>query len=309
MSEFAPRELSAAEGATSAPRVEQPFAPRVEQPLAPRAEQPPAFREDLPVPEPWSRTLWEVVKPLPLSFGLMYGVMRLIGPGDIFDVRWFVTMGGLFTVQGVLQRRKGMFHSQGLIAFGALTLGVAALITGIALFDPDKTAVVMGLVFGAFGGISLVAGFRARALERERAARLDADAIDAAPIEGAMPVAILRARIQRFKEQASSRVNKMIFAGFASVLGVTMGALAFGEKLGFSDPVYMGFFLFFWAGIGGVMWYGAHVTRKLAHEAGLECPACKRPLIGTLGSQRLMSQLEDLGRCPQCAARITLEVL
>lgn len=301
MSERAPREEASADGAS--------LARRVEQPLVPRAEQPPAFREDLPVPEPWSRTLWEVVKPLPLSLGLIYGGLHLLGPDAVPKWNWFLWMGGFFTVQGVFQRRKGMFHSQSLIAFGALTLGVAAIITVAALFESDKSPVVMGLVFGAFGALALLAGFRARALERERAARLEAEASDAAPIEGAMPVATLRARVQRFKDRMSSRANKVLFAGFAGVLGVTMGALTFGERLGFPDSAYMGFFLFFWAGIGGVMLYGGHVTRRLAHEEGLDCPACKRPLISTLGSQRLMAQLEDLGRCPQCAARITVEVL
>jgi hypothetical protein len=308
VSEFAPREESATEGAVNAPRVEPSLAPRVEQPLARREGQPLAFREDLPVPEPWSKTIWEVVKPLPLSLGLMYGIMHLVMPNDVQDWRWFLQMGGFFAVMGVFQRRKGTFHSQGLLAFGALTLGAAVLIMGFALLDPDRTALAMGLIFAVFGGISLVAGFRARVLERERTARLEADAIDAAPIEGAMPVATLRARMQRFKERMS-RVNKVIFAGFASVLGVTFGTLIFGERLGFSDPAYMGVFLFFWAGLGGVMWYSSRVTRKLAREAELECPACTRPLVSTLGSQRLMTQLEDLGRCPQCAARITLEVL
>jgi hypothetical protein len=308
VSEFAPREASAAEGASSAPRVEQPLAPRVEQPLAPRVEQPLAFREDLPVPEPWSKTIWEVVKPLPLSLGLMYGLMHLLVPDDPQGWKWYLWMGGFFAVQGVFQRRKGMYHSQGLLAFGALTLGVAVLIMGFALLDPDQTALAMGLIFAVLGGISLVAGVRARVLEQERATRLDADAVDAAPLEGAMPIATLRTRMQRFRERMS-RANKVLFGGFASVLGVTFGTLTFGESLGFSDPAYMGVFLFFWAGLGGVMWYGSHVTRKLAHEAELVCPACTRPLVSTLGSQRLMAQLEDLGRCPQCAARITLEVL
>jgi hypothetical protein len=289
--------------------VEQPLAPRVEQPLTRREGQPPAFREDLPVPEPWSKTIWEVVKPLPLSLGLMYGMMRLVMPDEVQDWKWFVQMGGFFAAMGVFQRRKGMYHSQGLIGFGAVTLGAAALITVSALFGPDKADALMGLVFGALGAASLVAGFRARTLERERAARLESDTADAAPIEGAIPVATLRARIQLYKERSSSRSQKWTFGGLASVIGVTIGALLFGERLGFSDPAYMGVFLFFWAGIGGTMWYSSRVMRDLAHEAGLECPACKRPLISTLGSQRLMAQLEDLGRCPQCAARITLEVL
>lgn len=309
MSEFAPREESATEGAVNAPRVAPSLAPRVEQPLTQREGQPPAFREDLPVPEPWSKTIWEVVKPLPLSLGLMYGMMRLVMPDEVQDWKWFVQMGGFFGAMGVFQRRKGMYHSQGLIAFGALVVAAAVVITGTALFDEDKSVAVMGLVFGAFGVASLVAGFRARALERERAARLESDTADAAPIDGAMPVATLRERIQRYKERSSSRSQKWTFGGLASVIGVTIGALLFGERLGFSDPAYLGVFLFFWAGIGGTMWYSGRVMRELAHEAGLECPACKRPLISLLGSQRLMTQLEDLGRCPQCAARITLEVL
>ena len=124
-----------------------------------------------------------------------------------------------------------------------------------------------------------------------------------------MPVATLRARIQLYKERSLSRSQKWTFGGLASVIGVTIGALLFGERLGFSDPAYTGVFMFFWAGIGGTMWYSSRMMRQLATEAGLECPACKRALISTLGSQRLMAQLEDLGRCPQCAARITQEVL
>lgn len=309
MSEFAPREESATEGAVNAPRVEPSLAPRVEQPLIRPAGQPPAFREDLPVPEPWSRTIWEVVKPLPLSLGLMYGMMRLVMPDEVQSWKWYLQMGGFFAMMGVFQRRKGMYHSQGLIAFGALVGAAAVVITGTALFDGDKSVALMGLVFGAFGAASLVAGFRARTLERERAARLEADTTDAAPIDGAMPIATLRARIQKFRERSASRGNKWTFGGLASVIGVTIGALLFGDRLGFSDPAYLGVFLFFWGGIGGTLWYSSRLTRELAHEAELDCPACKRPLISTLGSQRLMTQLEDLGRCPQCAARITLEVL
>ncbi len=301
MSEFKPREDTAAEGA--------PFAPRAEQPLVARGEQSPAFREDLPVPESWSKTIWEVVKPLPLSMGLMYGLMHLVMPDEAMGWRWFAQMGGFFAAMGVFQRRKGMFHSQGLLVFGALTGGAAALIAGTALFAGDKSVALMGVIFGVFGAVSLIAGFRARTLERERAARLDAERSADGPIDGALPVATLRERLQRFRTRSASGAIKRTFAGLAAVIGGTIGALLFGERLGFSDNAYVGVFLFFWAGIGGTMWYGSRITRALAREEKLECPACRRPLVGMLGSQRLLSQLEDLGRCPQCAARITVEVL
>jgi hypothetical protein len=114
--------------------------------------------------------------------------------------------------------------------------------------------------------------------------------------------------VQRFKERMS-RSNKKLIAGFVSVLGVSFGGLTVGEWLGWPDSAYMGLFFFFWAGLGGVMWYSSRVMREAAKESELECPACTRPLVNLLGSQRLSAQLEDLGRCPQCAARITLEVL
>jgi len=302
VSELAPREEVPTEGAHIAPRVGQPLVPRVEQPLA--------FREDLPVPEPWSRTIWEVTKPLPLSIGLMYGMQQLLWPDEPFGWRWFLWMGGFFAVQGAFQRRKGMYHWQGLIAFGALTSAVAVAFTGIGIFakDDTKTPLAMGIVFLALGVVTLVAGFRARTLERERTARLLAEQADATPIPGAIPVVTLRERVQRFKERMS-RANKKLIAGFASVLGVTFGGLTVGDRFGWPDSVYMGLFFFFWAGLGGVMWYSSRVMRKAAKESELECPACMRPLVNLLGSARLSAQLEDLGRCPQCAARITQEVL
>ena len=152
MSELAPREEASAEGASIAPRVERPL----------------VFREALPVPEPWSRTRWEVTKPLPPSIGLMYGVQWLPWPEDISHWTWCFWMGG---------------------------------------------------------------------------------------------------------------------------------------------PLALGLFFLFWAGLGGVMWYSSRIMRKAAKESELECPACTRPLVNLLGSARLNAQLEDLGRCPQSAARITLEVL
>lgn len=267
-----------------------------------------AFREDLPVPEPWRRTLWQVLKPLPLTFGLIYGMQRLLGWADVLDWKWFLWMGGFISVQGVLQRRKGLYHPQSMIAVGALTLGASALVISAGVISGETDGLAMGVVFLVFSAIILVAGFRARTLERERVARLEAEASNAALIAGAIPVSTLRARVQRFKERMS-RANKGLVAGFVGVLGVMFGGLTIGEKLGWPDSVYLGLFFFFWGGIGGVMWYGSHLTRKVAQEVELECPACKRPLLNILGSQRLMAQLEDLGRCPQCAARITVEVL
>lgn len=293
MSERTPREEASTEGASIASRVERPL----------------AFREDLPVPEPWSRTLWEVGKPLPLSVGLVYGLQTLFIPGDNpLGWTWFLWMGGFFGVQGVMQRRKGMFHPQSLIAFGGLTAAASMLVVVGGLISGERDGLVMGLVFFTFSAIILVAGWRSRALERERVARLEAEIVKPAAIEGAMPIATLRERMQRFRETVS-RANKKLFAGFCGVIATTMGGLTLSSRYEWPEIVDLGLFCLFWAGIGGMMWYTNRITHRAAREAELECPACKRPLISTLGSQRLMAQLEDLGRCPQCAARITLEVL
>jgi hypothetical protein len=298
VSELAPRESASPEPS-----------PRDGEGIAPREQRPIAFREDLPVPEPWSRTLWEVGKPLPLSLGLVYGLQTLFIPGDNpLGWTWFLWMGGFFGVQGVMQRRKGMFHPQSLIAFGGLTAAASLLVIVSGLISGERDGLIMGLVFVSFSAIILVAGLRSRTLERERVARLEAESVNPATIEGAMPVATLRERMQRFRE-AMSRANKTLFAGFAGVIATTMGGLMLSSKYEWPEVIDLGLFGLFWAGIGSMMWYTNHITRKAAREAELDCPACNRPLVGTLGSQRLMAQLEDLGRCPQCAARITVEVL
>jgi hypothetical protein len=295
VSEFAPREEVPTEGAHVAPRVEQPLVPRVEQPMV--------FREDLPVPEPWSRTLWHVGKGVPLTLGMWYALQHYVLTD--MHVSYPFIMTGLFAVQGVFERRKGMFNSQQLLITGGVVAGASLILLADGVLGKDKTTLVVSVVLGALGVLALIAGYRARALENERAARL----ANSAPVEGAMPVATLRSRLQIFRERVS-KFNRRLIAGFVGVLGGTFGGLTLAELYTWPEWAEFGLFGFFWVGILGSMWYGAHLTARVARESDLTCPACARPMIGSIGvSARLLSQLEDLGRCPQCAARITQEVL
>ena len=161
----------------------------------------------------------------------------------------------------------------------------------------------MGLFLG---GVLLGMGLRSRRAERE---------LEAGQREARVaPVLIARAELARRMEalQAATHAETRRFMNwFGGGITAFVGLLGVGAVSGVADaiPEWAWAFAFFgfWGTIGGAMVWASKRLRADALRYGLICSACDRPYASTFGNMRLMKNITEIGRCPQCGVRIVSE--
>lgn len=258
-------------------------------------------------PEGWGATLFGVTKQTVLFSATFYTLMRLIG--EDVRPRQAITTGLLLGAMAVYSRRRGtMFASKPMLAMGALTLGAMAIaaVTSVVAGEPIAEALTWLGLGGVLGGAMLWMGFNARRGERDLDTGIHGERV--APVLVSRDE--LRARVQRL-EDAQRPAMKRVTRWFGVGLGTVFGAIAFPYErvFGAAPPewAWAAAFFGFWGALGLSMRLSARQQRELAERRGLICTACDKAYFSIFGNTRLMKNLAEAGRCPQCGARIVTE--
>ena len=232
----------------------------------------------LTAPESWPRVALRAAKGWAIGSVTFYSLMRLMGESDITPA----------------------------LIMGGVTLGGAALVGATTIVTGEWRGDALGFTaMGAFlGGVLLWMGLRARRAERAQLAREHLVA----------PVLVSRtelaARIERLQVEQAPEGRKMLTRLLVGC-GVLMGALAFPyvRVFGAEPPEIAAIALFFggWGALGLSLRNATRRGREEAAAHGLVCSACDQPYFGTFANMRMQKNLAEIGRCPQCGARIITE--
>lgn len=233
----------------------------------------------------------------------LFALADLIIPGEpIWSAKFFALLGGFNFIRDLSVRRHGVFGSSFLLISGSVFTGAGLLASAGSAVLRESGLAIIGAFATVVGLASLVGGLHARKRDRERATNLGDDA----PVSGAISLHELRRRLEGMRAQYQ-RANRWVTAGIFGFLGSAVAGLWALEYFNASDGLAMAGFAGFWAVVLSTMAWSSKRVRQDADTFALTCPACARPLLQALGNQRLLKLLEELGRCPQCGARIAHE--
>jgi DNA-directed RNA polymerase subunit RPC12/RpoP len=258
-------------------------------------------------PEPWSSTLWRAAKAAVLGGAGFYSMMRLMDGNA--TIGGGVFMGAWVAAMTVSASRKGsMIPSAPALILGGVTVGGALIASAVAVVSGQSLGEVAGVAgMGLFlGSVLLAMGFRSRRAERE---------LESGQREARVaPVLISRAELARRMEtlQAATHAETRRFMNrFGAAITAFVGLFGLGAVSGVADAIpewaWMIAFFGFWGTIGGTMVWASKRLRADALRYGLICSACDRPYASTFGNMRLMKNITEIGRCPQCGVRIVSE--
>lgn len=273
---------------------------------APLAPLTPTLEAQLTAPEPWSRAIWRAAKGWAIGSVTFYSLMRLLGESEITFARaaFVGSWPALITIFG--RRTGSLMPAAPTLVLGGVALAGAAIVGVTTMVTGQGRGEALGFAaMGAFlGGVLLWMGLRARRAERA----VEGGASRVAPV--LVSRAELAARVESLQlEQApeSRRMVTRIVVGS----GVVMAALAFPSVRVFgtaaSEMVAIALFFGMWGAMGLTMRSATRRSRELAAKHGLICPSCDQTYLGTLANMRLQKNIVEIGRCPQCAARIVTE--
>lgn len=266
----------------------------------------PNVETQLTAPESWPRVALRAAKGWAIGSVTFYSLMRLMGESDITPAR-AAFVGAWPAIITIFGRRTGnLLPAAPALIMGGVTLGGAALIGATTIVTGEWRGDALGFTaMGAFlGGVLLWMGLRARRAERAHLAREHA----VAPV--IVSRAELAARIERLQTEQAPEGRKMLTRLLVGC-GVLMGLLAFPyvRVFGAEPPEIVAIALFFgsWGALGLTIRNATRRGREVAATHGLVCSACDQPYFGTFANMRLQKNLAEIGRCPQCGARIITE--
>lgn len=257
--------------------------------------------------EPWKNSLWRAAKAAVLGGAGFYSMMRILDGHA--SIRGAAFMGAWAAAMSLSASRKGsMFPSAPALVLGGVTIGGTLIAGAVAVVSGQSLGEAAGVgAIGLFlGGVLLAMGFRSRRAERE---------LESGQREARVaPVLISRAELARRLEtqQAATHAETRRFMNwFGAGITAFVGLLGIGAVSGVADAipewVWMLAFFGFWGTIGGTMVWASRRLRADALRYGLLCSACDRPYASTFGNMRLMKNITEIGRCPQCGVRIVSE--
>lgn len=258
-------------------------------------------------PEPWRNTLWRAAKAAILGGAGFYSMMRIIDGNASISGAAF--MGAWAAAMSVSASRKGsMIPSAPALIMGGVTLGGTLIASAVGVVSGQSLGEAAGVgAIGLFlGGVLLAMGLRSRRAERE---------LESGQREARVaPVLISRAELARRMEtmQAATHAETRRFMNwFGAGITAFTGLFGIGAVTGVADAIpewaWMVAFFGFWGTIGGTMVWASKRLRADALRHGLLCSACDRPYASTFGNMRLMKNITEIGRCPQCGVRIVTE--
>jgi hypothetical protein len=183
----------------------------------------------------------------------------------------------------------------------------------MSLLDPEpvnQDPAIMGGFFAVMGVVGIVSGVRMRRQEGAMTENLNVGRLATIRLpraELAQRVALVRAR--QLRQMTTMRRGVLV----VGVTGVALFGLAQIPAVGaiidgLPESVWMGVFFGFWATVLGGVLGSRWKERRDAAEAGLICPSCDQPLLGSSGNLRLVKLIEDEGLCPQCGVLILEDV-
>jgi hypothetical protein len=285
-----------------------PVATRAAAPATedPRAERIAALRSN----EPWWRTAWAGAKAAAMSALTYWGVMSLLDPEPVKPIV-LVSFGLVSAALAVSVRRAGRIHPPSILRIGGLAVTLIGLIVAAnGMMMGEKDPAIMGGFFAVMGVVGIVSGVRMRRQEGAMTENLNVGRLATIRLpraELAQRVALVRAR--QLRQMTTMRRGVLV----VGVTGVALFGLAQIPAVGaiidgLPESVWMGVFFGFWATVLGGVLGSRWKERRDAAEAGLICPSCDQPLLGSSGNLRLVKLIEDEGLCPQCGVLIMEDV-
>ncbi len=267
----------------------------------------PSAGERLSAPEPWRSTIRRALKAAVVGGAGFYSMMRLTGAHASLGNATFI---GLWSAaMSVSVSRKGsMIPAAPALVMGGVTLGGAVIAGAVGVASGQDAGEAAGIVaIGLFlGGALLWMGLRSRRAERV----VDSVGREARVAPMLVPRAELARRMEAMRAGTHAQGRRFVRWFGAGILGFA-GLFGIGAATGMADAIpewaWACAFFGFWGSIGGAMVWANKRLRADSLRYGLVCSACDRPYASTFGNMRLLKNITEIGRCPQCGVRIVWE--
>ena len=275
-------------------------------PGAPQAERIAVLRSN----ESWWRSAWVGLKAGVIGALGFWGITSLVDPEPIKPIG-LVLFGLVSATLAIGTRRTGQVAPSVILRVGGAAVSLIGLgVAAAGLASGEKDPAILGAFFAVMGTVGVVIGVRLRRQERSRSANLEG--AHASPVRLPRAELVRRVELERARMTRELRTMRRAVTAFI-VTAVALFGLAQIPAVGaFMDGlpewVWMLVFFGFWSiAIGGML--GARrKERRDAVAAGLLCPNCSQPLLGTGGNLRFVKLIEDEGLCPQCGVLIVEDV-